>query len=695
MNLKTNTHKETRNYNQPIYGVRGEFALSNDVAVPYFASLLDIGRMAAELKTHEQVAASLDQTYNLQELYQREIDLDRIDRDLIKNYLLDPNKIKFFNSLTVVLLPKDEQGRIIPDFPSYSDSNPKIPSDGASEFDANFEDAECTIFGGVQFVSTNAAGISRLRWDATRVDAVAVDGQHRLTALMRWFENYKNKALNVTEQRTVLPVIFLLLSENAGFKKGAHHKNKGIKAIAREIFTDLNKNAKNVDKATEIILDDRSLISLCVRELVTEETCQEQDGRLPLSLVRWRDANNRFDKDYYLNSLVHLNLLVEDVLNLPHIKSGMDKGQVLKFISDVGRKLGKEGKLSADEGMDLHSYYIANYLDNENDNEAVAPLTGIPGRFMSAAVEGFKRQFAPWIVRLLTEPKPYKYLIDYARHNDLISGFFSQYLSQPASHQQSLKTQLETLHGVNWYEDLIKKHKDQIEKIKGSPRDEHGEQWLFKAVFQKAIVRLGKKICADTPADELSKIGSLEDFLEFIDDLYDKGLLFTLAKLPGHTKNLWTFISLNPINPTIKVTAASEVRIFAVLTIWYLASRYQKVMDFEAGDSWVSLSVEDRAKEVVKKFLQKQTAVEWPIVDDGEELCKIILEQFERNSHVILGKDTIDEVVVTEQKSVAKNRLSAMIELVIAPKVHTADSMSANFIENNALEQNPQDEGIL
>jgi hypothetical protein len=46
MNLKTNTHKETRNYNQPIYGIRGEFALSNDVAVPYFASLLDIGRMA-------------------------------------------------------------------------------------------------------------------------------------------------------------------------------------------------------------------------------------------------------------------------------------------------------------------------------------------------------------------------------------------------------------------------------------------------------------------------------------------------------------------------------------------------------------------------------------------------------------------------------------------------------------------------
>jgi hypothetical protein len=693
MNLNIDTRTETRTYNQPIYGIRGEFTLSNDVAVPYFASLLDISRMAAELKTHEQVAASLDQTYKLQELYQREIDLERIETDLIKNYLMDPNKIKFFNSLTVVLLPKDENGRITLEFPEFSDNNPPIPCDGGSPFDANFKDTERIIFGGVQFVQTGAAGISRLRWDSTRVDAVAVDGQHRLTALTRWFDYHKNKALNATEQRTVVPVIFLLLSDNAGFKRGAHHQNKGIKTIAREIFTDLNKNAKTVDKATEIILDDRSLISRCVRELVTEETCQEQPGRLPLSLVRWRDANNRFDKDYYLNSLVHLNLMVEDILDLPLPKSGMEKGQVIKFIHDVGRKLGDPAtsKLVTESGKDLESYYLENYLDEEG--EVVAPLTGVPGIFMSAAVDGFKRRYAPWIVRLLTEPRPYKHLLEYARHENLIEGIFSQYQSQPASHQQSLKTQLETQFGINWNEDLIKKHRDAIEKLKGSQRDLHGEQWLFKAIFQKALVKLGKRICADSPEDEAGRVGGIEELLAFVNTLVERMLVVTRASLPGHVKFLWTFISLNPANPTIQVTAASERRIFALLTVWYLATRYQRHMEDTSNEIWQNLDTQARAAEIVKKFQQKQTEAMWPIVDANENLSETLLKAFQNSAHHILGKEALADVDIPERNAVARARLASIVELVISPFLMppAQDELSA------PLEDEPEsgDQGIL
>lgn len=693
MNLNIDTRTETRNYNQPIYGIRGEFTLSNDVAVPYFASLLDISRMAAELKTHEQVAASLDQTYNLQELYQREIDLERIETDLIKNYLMDPNKIKFFNSLTVVLLPKDESGRITAEFPDFDDNNPSIPCDGGSPFDASFKDAERIVFGGVQFVQTAAAGISRLRWDSTRVDAVAVDGQHRLTALTRWFEYHKNKALNSTEQRTVVPVIFLLLSENAGFKRGSHHQNKGIKTIAREIFTDLNKNAKTVDKATEIILDDRSLISRCVRELVTEETCQEQPGRLPLSLVRWRDANNRFDKDYYLNSLVHLNLMVEDILDLPLPKSGMDKGQVLKFIHDVGHKLGDPTttKLMTDTGKDLESYYLENYLDEEG--EVVAPLTGVPGIFMSAAVDGFKRRYAPWIVRLLTEPSPYKQLLLYARQENLIEGIFSQYQSQPASHQLSLKTQLETQFGINWNEDLIKKHREAIEKLKGSQSDLHGEQWLFKAIFQKALVKLGKRICADSPEDEVDRVGSIEDLLTFVDKLVERGLLLTRVTLPGHSKYLWTFISLNPANPTIQVTAASEGRIFALLTVWYLAARYQLHMDNSSNEIWKNLDTQARAVEIVKKFLQKQIESTWPIVDDNLNLCESLLKVFSNNAHHILGKEALADVDTPERNDVARRRLARIIELAISPSDTTSDKHQSAATMN--CDPESEDQGIV
>lgn len=666
MNLNIDTTTETRAYNRPIYGIRGEFSLSNDVAVPYFAALLDVGRMASELKTHEQVAASLDQTYNLRELYQREIDLDRIDRDLIQNYLLDPNKIKFFNSLTVVLLPKDEQGKILPEFQSFEDNNPEVPFEGAGAFDGSFKDRERKIFGGVQFVSSPAAGISRLRWDATRVDAVAVDGQHRLTALMRWYETYKNKSLNATELRTVVPVIFLLLSEVAGFKRGSHHSDKGIKAIAREIFTDLNKNAKTVDKATEIILDDRSLTSRCVRELVTEETCQEQQGRLPLSLVRWRDANNRFDKDYYLNSLVHLNLLVEDVLDLPIPKSGMNKSEVLKFIKDVGSKLGDgaDDQLKAAGGKDLESYYLENFIDEEE--EVIAPLTGVPSMFMDSAVEGFRTRYAPWIVRLLVEPRPYADLLAYAKEHELIAGVFSQFQSQPSSHQQSLRSQLEKTHGLNWHSQLIRTHKEAIEKIKGIGRESGGEEWLFKAIFQKALVRLGKVICMDTPEDEVPAVGSIDNLLSVIDLLHRKGVLVTHSVLQGHAKYLWTFISLNAVNPTIQVTAASEKRIYAMLTVWYLATRYDQFLVEGGDEEWLQFDTARKSNEIVKRFQQKQFENKWPIVD-GTNLARELLDTFARNSHVILGEDSLQDVQDQERSKISRERLAKLVEIVLTP----------------------------
>jgi hypothetical protein len=666
MKLNVNTKTETRTYNQPIYGVRGEFTLSNDVAVPYFSALMDIRRLASEVKTHEQVAPSLDQTYNLQELYQREIDPDRIERDLVKNYLMDPNKIKFFNSITIALLPKDESGRIISSFQNFSDNDPPVPCDSGGPFDASFKDIARVTFGGVQFISTDAAGISRLRWDSTRIDAVAVDGQHRLTALMRWFENHKNKALNEVEQRTVVPVIFLLLAEEVGFKRGAYQSGRGIKHISREIFTDLNKNAKTVDKATEIILDDRNLISRCVRQLVTEETCQEQEGRLPLSLVRWRDANVRFDRDYYLNSLVHLNLLVESTLDIEFPKHGMEKRDVLHFIDDLGAKLGdkEHAQLLSDDGISLKNYYTSKYLE---DGEPVAPLTTVPSQFMEAAVDGFKQRYVPWMVRMMTELTGYKALLDYARANDLIKGLFSQFQSQPISHQQSLKQHLEDTHGVSWQENLFQKHKDAIEAIKGITRGSESEEWIFKAVFQKALIRLGKLVCVDTPADEREKMGGIDDLIGFLNELGERGMLKTLANIPGHAKLLWTFISLNPVSNTIQVTAASEKRIYALLTSLYIAWRYWKYMDKEGGDDWEKLTTEEKYNELTKKLAQSGTAAQWPIVQNGDNLAAETLNVFGKYAYIIVGKENTSDVSEPDKRAIARSRFSKIIEMALGP----------------------------
>jgi hypothetical protein len=674
MDLNTDTTRETRIYNQPLYGFRGEFTLSNTVAVPYFATNIDIARLSNEIKTHEQVAPSLDQTYKLQELYQREIDIVRIEQDLIKNFLMDPNKIKFFNSLTVVLLPKDEGGKIIPDFVDFVDgADPAIPTEGIP-FDKSFVDGNKIIFGGVQFVETKAAGISRLRWDSTRVDAVAVDGQHRLTAIRHWFDGYKEKSLNEVERKTTIPVIFLLLSEKAGFKKG-QFTDRGIKTIAREIFTDLNKNAKNVDKATEIILDDRSLISRCARELVTEETCQEQGGKLPLSLVRWRDPNVRFDSDHYLNSLVHLNLIVEDLLDLPKLKSGMEKAEVLEFINDVGLKLGdsKNHQLFSESGLELKADYLENYVDPVTE-EPNTPLTGVPSNYMNSAVSGFKERYAPWIVRILTEPTPYAELLDYSRKNHLIDGLFAQYLAQPSSHQNQLRKSLEASLGHDWYNREISLHQIAIGNSKSQSALGFGEQWMFKVVFQNAVLKLAKSIVIDTPKDEAERIGGIQDVINTINNLYDKALLYTKTPLDGHYGYLWTFISLNPVNPTIQASAASEKRIYALLSLWYFCDRYNLTQIKLLGDEWEELTSLERAKAFVKKMTQQNSLAEWAIACNS---CKELLELFRKNATTIGGEDVTD----ADKDKIAHSRLYKILELAFIP---TPGSLVVNPLGDHA-----------
>jgi hypothetical protein len=159
------------------------------------------------------------------------------------------------------LLPKDKERKILPEFPQNDEVGPEMPCEEDSGFDQSFKAVTRITFGGEQFIESKVHGLSRLRWGKTRIDAVAVDGQHRLTAIRRWFDNIKNKSLNAYEEQTVIPVIFLLLSPKTGFSKGLNHATKGIKKIAREIFTDLNKSAKTVDKNDMVSQQDQERIA--------------------------------------------------------------------------------------------------------------------------------------------------------------------------------------------------------------------------------------------------------------------------------------------------------------------------------------------------------------------------------------------------------------------------------------------------
>ncbi|WP_202895654.1 hypothetical protein [Iningainema tapete] len=168
-------------FNKPLYGLTGTYTLSEGIALPYFLSLIEINRAIDELKIAEQIPASLDTKWSLKELFQREIDDKRVEDDIVKGYLLDPKKLKFFNAITILLMPKGADGKIQDTFDNSTTIDPPpIPWDGTDPDDSqwNHPQAQVSNFGGVQFMSIGLS--ARLRWDEDRVLAVAVDGQHRM-----------------------------------------------------------------------------------------------------------------------------------------------------------------------------------------------------------------------------------------------------------------------------------------------------------------------------------------------------------------------------------------------------------------------------------------------------------------------------------------------------------------------------------
>lgn len=667
---RTNTEQETRDYNLPIYGQTGEYSLSANIRVPYFITLMDLKRVTGELKTHEEVSPSLDNTYNLVELFQRNIDPDRVRKEIVEGYLNNPNKLKFFNSLTIVLLPKDESGKTESDFLDYPNNDPKIPYQDGNEFDSFFSNDDCQkdIFGGVQFIRTESASLSRLRWDKRRVDAVAVDGQHRLKALKLWMEQNNNELGDIAK-KTRIPIIFLLLHERAGFKSSSA-QNSAIKSIAREIFTDLNKNAREVDLATQIILDDRSLSSCCVRSLITESTCQDDAVLLPLSLLRWQDANNRFDQKYFLNSLVNLHLIIEDLLALdPPLKDPMNKSKALSYLKgaiiQVGRKMDDGKRDLVVEGVGLVEFYESKFID-EDTGDPKTPLTSLPVQYLDEAVQGFRENYSNWMLKLLRHFKPYAELIEYARDKDLIEGDFGRYLAQPKEHRdKQLSTDLQAQYGENWEDLIIKDHVENIEKIKRlRATDDLGEQWAFKTIFQKAYLRVGKSLFFNATDEEKLKYGDVPDFIEFMNTLYASNFLRVGAKLPGESYTLWTFIALNYGSGKIKVASTSENRIQAVLTLAYYIYR----SSIDAGKQLGTTETEEyiTVSSQLQMLSTKKAQTDWP---NCYEHYQKIFSEFSKSADVIEGIADPSELDDIRRKKIANDRIKGVFNQILEPFV--------------------------
>lgn len=207
---------------------------------------------------------------------------------------------------------------------------------------------------------------------------------------------------------------------------------------------------------------------------------------------------------------------------------------------------------------------------------------------------------------MLIDFKPYRNLLVYARENNLIEGTFGQYQAQTTKHKSMLKREAIAIDSDWFKREIVTPEKD-ITKMKEN-------QWAFKAIFQKAIVRLGKVVEFESKGKD-KNLGNIKDVLSFLDNLYDRKILEVRRDIPGLKSSLWTFIALNRGNQKIKVSKAVEDRIFSILLLWYYGTRKLQ-QDKEQGKSIQT------SRKLLYFLSNKTNYAEWTGCTDAYDILK-------------------------------------------------------------------------
>lgn len=565
--------------------LKGEFAISN-YSVPYYQANLTLQEVHRHLKLVEEIPNEHRQQWSIEELFQRDIDWNRVETDIVTNYLKRKEKRSFFNALTVALLPLSNDGTLSNSYEQSSKGNPPVepPFDGKNNF-------KVEQVGGIQIANRVGTSTSYIRWDENSIFAATIDGQHRLAALKRYFES--SQGLSKKQLETKVPVIFLVLDEKIGFDIGESDfkGSASLLSIVREIFIDLNKHAKLVSSARQVLLDDLELESICTRMLLSGKTMLEEPLKLPLGLVNWKDDTVKFDTGIYLTSINVLYMIVKELLSIKYPDDPLDEDDVSKFVGSVESSLFltefiKSGLGCRKERYEKKPKLLDFCLSKIYENEE--PVKILPVEYSIAAQDSFKNTYIPLIHGVFRRFSCYKEFYELSRVNGGIDGELAYYHSLNDKGRKYLK---DAQWSADNFEEFVKQPSERLQQFKNN-------KWPFMVVWQKAVLKSTCYAffqCAAVFGKKLEHAEFLDKWIAFLDYCDKQGLFLLDAPLvQGKVTegNLWEGISQNPLTKTIKYSNASAKKISDLLIIyWYLHCSGQ-----DSADNFIKYAMDNSSR---------------------------------------------------------------------------------------------------
>jgi DGQHR domain-containing protein len=389
--------------------ISGRFADSAS-PVAYFVTVMKYREAATSLKLVSDLPGASAVDWKIEELYQREVDWNRVNRRILP-YLRQANQPQFFNAITVALLPRiagrisgmAESGWIAPVL-----SSPEQFSDGCMK---SFGPIACGYWGKWSKPNEDAARLGRICWNLDQVAAVAIDGQHRLAAIKAFQEGNPSA-------ESAVPVILVVAHPDLGVEAG--RDGASSVAITRRLFIDLNKHAVKVSRARQILLDDHDPVSVCTRALVGSSLRQGDsdfgDSRIPLTIVDWHTEQAKFDNGPYLTTILGLDWMVSECIGVPPFLDPMNYDAVQKVLDAVADSLGvklSDAQQRLDEARDTEAPF--EFRTDDDDNELMKIKTG------------FLESWAPAVLVLFRQLKPYESLLALRREDTTLTPEFASW----------------------------------------------------------------------------------------------------------------------------------------------------------------------------------------------------------------------------------------------------------------------------
>lgn len=523
-------------------------------SIPFFTTNVPLEFAANYFKLFEELPQADTGEWTLEELFQRDISWERVDKEILA-YLKSTTRPQFFNALTVALLPAHADsfgGEFGADV-----ELPLIPGDGLGD---------PLRIGGIHIQYYNSdvdvvQGAGKLKWSTAHVDAVAVDGQHRLAAIKRFVKEAKRESWDDAS----IPVIFLVADERIGFQtpKGADEKPRSVSAL-RSVFIDLNKNAKPVSPTRNILLDDLEITSVCTRSVIGRSLGETVDPtRVPLALVDWMTDRNKIDDGPFVTTVMLLQEAVSRLIDVPDLLMDEDDNSVGKVAKWLAETLPIEDEAALAEV--LAQVGACARLQTK--------LSWLPAhiRTLQAA---FDAKWRPHLRRLFREYKPYSDVWSYMDDKGLLSPqFINLYVA---------KEIMPTVAGQERANRLVEAAKQSadggwtVEKNYLGPlthiADLKEDMWAFKVVYQRGLMRSLATVLRDPSAyftEALSGEESMTRFLAALNALEAASFGQVEARLGSGKDLFWQGSGLTS-DATIEFTNAGAERLRSWIEVFLI-----------------------------------------------------------------------------------------------------------------------------